>query len=171
MKVGFTDISKAGNRYVIDDDAWFPAPELHRSAPVQAELSLQRKGDSRVEVQGFLRTGVRLVCDRCLVDYNFPVDVTFHLVLEVPSDDSWHLKEMECSGTDLDIVLLKEPLVDFADIFRQQLYLSLPEKLICSPQCKGLCPQCGQDLNTGDCSCVAVEQESPFAVLAKFKKN
>lgn len=171
MKIGFTDISKAGNRYKITDDTWFPEPELHRTVPVQAELSLQRKGDSRVEVQGFLRTGVGLVCDRCLVDYDFPVDVTFHLVLEVPSDDSWHMKELECSGIDLDTVLQKEPVVDFADLLRQQLYLSLPEKLVCSSTCKGLCPQCGQDLNTGECSCADVGQESPFAVLAKLKKK
>lgn len=171
MKIEFTDISKAGNRYEIDDDTWFPEPELYRIAPVQAELSLQRKGDSRVLVQGFLRTGVRLVCDRCLVGYDFPVYVTFHLVLEVPSDDSWHMKELECSKTDLDIVLQKEPVVDFADILRQQLYLSLPDKLICSTQCKGLCPQCGQDLNADSCSCIAVGPESPFAVLAKLKKN
>ena len=169
MKVEFTDISKTGNRYEIEDDAWFP--ELDRTAPVQVELSLHRKGDSRVEVQGRLRTGVRLVCDLCLARYDFPVDVNFHLVLEVPSDDSWHMKELECSSADLDTVLQKEPVVDFADILRQQLYLSLPERLLCSPQCRGLCPQCGQDLNIGECTCTADEPESPFAVLAKLKNK
>ena len=171
MKVAFTDISKAGNRYEIHDDAWFPEPELHRIAPVQAELALNRKGDSRVEVEGFLHTGVRLVCDRCLADYDFAVDVNFHLILEVPAEESWHIKELECSGTDLDTVLLREPVVDFWDILRQQLYLSLPDKLICSPECKGLCPRCGLDLNIGDCSCVTETKESPFAVLAALKKK
>lgn len=171
MKVAFTDISKSGNRYEIDDDTWFPEPALHRIAPVRAELSLQRKGDSRVEVSGFLRTGVRLACDRCLGQYDFPVDVNFHLVLEVSSDDDWRMKELECTGTDLDIVLQAEPVADLADILRQQLFLSLPDKLICSPQCRGLCPQCGQDLNDGDCACMPAEQESPFAVLAKLKNK
>ena len=76
MKVAFSDISKAGNRYEINDDSWFPEPELHRIAPVQAELALNRKGDSRVEAEGFLRTGVRLVCDRCLADYDKQVRIT-----------------------------------------------------------------------------------------------
>jgi len=171
VKIAFTDISKAGNRYEINDDAWFPEPDLHRSAPVRAELVLNRKGDSRIEVQGSLRTGAGLVCDRCLADYDFAVDVKFHLVLEVPSEESWHIKELECSGADLDTVLLTEPVVDFGDILRQQLYLSLPDKLVCSPECKGLCPKCGLDLNTGDCSCVTEAKESPFAVLAKLKKT
>lgn len=171
MKVAFKDISKTGNRYEISDDAWFPESEMHRIAPVQAELVLNRKGDSRVEVQGFLRTGVLLACDRCLADYDFSVAVDFHLLLEVPAEENWHIKELECSGTDLDTVLQSEPVVDCWDILRQQLYLSLPDKLICSHQCKGLCPKCGIDLNTGDCSCVSEEKESPFSVLAALKKK
>ena len=92
-------------------------------------------------------------------------------MLEVPSEEKWHIKDLECSGDDLDTILLREPVVDFWDILRQQLYLSLPEKLICSTDCKGLCPECGVDLNSGSCSCVREEKESPFSVLAKLKKK
>ncbi len=138
---------------------------------MQAELVLNRKGEDRVEVQGVLHTGTRLVCDRCLVDYDFAVDVDFHLLLEIQPDENWNLKELECSEADLDTVLLTEPVVDLGDILRQQLYLSLPDKFICSPNCRGLCPHCGLDLNTGDCSCVAETKESPFAVLAMLNKK
>ncbi len=171
MKVAFTDISKAGNRYEITDDTWFPETELRRVAPVMAELALNRKGDSRVEAQGFLGSKVEIICDRCLGRYNFAVDVKFHLVLEVPTDESWHIKEMECSSSDLDIIQLVEPEVDFGDILRQQLYLSLPEKRICSKECKGLCPQCGANLNADDCGCIRETKVSPFAVLAALKKK
>jgi uncharacterized protein len=171
MKIAFADILKTGNHYEINDDAWFPEPELPRIAPVQAEVVLNRKGDSRVEIQGVLRTGTRLVCDRCLADYDFAVDVNFHLLLEVQSEESWNVKELECSGADLDTVLLMEPVVDLWDILRQQLYLSLPDKFICSPKCRGLCAQCGLDLNRGECSCVAEAKESPFAVLAMLNKK
>jgi uncharacterized protein len=169
MQIAFADISKAGNRYEISDDSWSPEQELQRIAPVDAEVSLTRKGDSRVFVRGFLKTEVKLVCDRCVSKYGFLIDVDFHLVLEVSSKESWQIREIECSGTDLDTVLLEKPMVDLGDILRQQLYLSLPEKLICSEQCKGLCPQCGANLNKKVCSCVAEEKESPFALLAKLK--
>jgi uncharacterized protein len=171
MKIAFADISNAGNRYEIQDDAWFPEPDLQRIGPVRAELSLNRKGDSRVEVCGELHTQVRLACDRCLADYPYAVDVDFHLVLEVPSAATWQIKELECSSADLDTILLQEPVVDFGDILRQQLYLSLPDKLICTAACKGLCPKCGRDLNTGVCSCEVETKESPFAVLAKLKTD
>ena len=53
VKVAFTDIPKAGNRYEISDDAWFPESELYRIAPVQAELVLNRKGDNQAVGSGF----------------------------------------------------------------------------------------------------------------------
>ena len=171
MKIAFTDICKTGNRYDISDDAWFSEQELQLSGPVQAGVVLNRKGDSRVEAQGYLRTSVQLACDRCLADYNFAVDVKFHLVLEVPAEESWRVKELECSGADLDTVQLPEPVVDLWDILRQQLYLSLPEKLLCSRECKGVCPTCGIDLNSADCSCEREVRDSPFAVLAALTRK
>ncbi len=169
-QVQFTDISHAGNRYEISENSWLPQHELKRIAPVAAEINLSRKGNSRVEVHGFLKTVIALVCDRCLADYGFQVDVVFHLILDAASDESWQVKELECSNTDLDTVLLDRPVVDLKEILRQQLYLSLPEKLICSKKCKGLCSHCGTDLNNTQCSCVSEEKASPFAVLAKLKK-
>ncbi len=171
MKILFSEIAKAGNRYEITDDAWFADTDLQPVAPVQAELSLHRQGDSRVELAGSLDTAVRLNCDRCLAGYDFAVAVQFHLVLEVPSEGSWKIRELECTSADLDTVLLQEPVVDFWDILRQQLLLSLPEKQICCRNCKGLCLQCGNDLNRGNCSCVEESEVSPFAVLASLKKK
>jgi len=171
VKVAFTDISRDGNQYAIHDNSWFPAKEFPRTLPVEAELNLKRKGNNRVEVRGFLRTGFKLECDRCLVDYDFAVDVAFHLILEVPAEEHWSVKDLECSDQDLDTVLLLDPVVDFGDILRQQLYLSLPDKWLCSQECKGLCPSCGIDLNRMACSCVQEIAASPFAVLASLKKS
>ena len=169
MQVLFTDIAKTGNHYEISDDSWLKEQELPRISPLVAELHLERKGDSRVAVRGFLKTRIQLSCDRCGVQYGYPVNVTFHLILEVPSDESWQIRELECTGEDLDTVLLTEPVVDMADILRQQLYLGLPEKMTCTEECKGLCSQCGADLNKTPCSCVEEVKESPFAILAKLK--
>ncbi len=171
MIVAFTDISKAGNRYQISADEWIEETGLKRSAPVEASLALNRQGDQRVAVQGSLRTGVELDCDRCLAGYDFAVDVAFQLLLEIPSAESWQVKELECGRGDLDTVQLIEPEVDIDQILREQLLLSLPEKQICSPACKGLCLQCGVDLNRKKCGCVPEEKESPFAVLAALKND
>ncbi|RWX52433.1 hypothetical protein VU01_10123 [Candidatus Electrothrix marina] len=77
MKVQFTDISTAGNRYIITDDTWLTQTDLRKNAPVHAELTLTRKNEQRVEVRGNLNAGLLLVCDRCLADFNFPAQPPF----------------------------------------------------------------------------------------------
>jgi uncharacterized protein len=171
VKILFTDISKAGNRYTVTDDAWLVETGLRRNAPAEAEITLNRKSDSRVEMRGSLHTGLLLTCDRCLADYNFAVKMDFHFVLEIQSEESWHVKELECTKAEIDTVQLKEPVVDFADILRQQLHLSLPFKQICSQNCEGLCEKCGVNLNSGQCVCTNEAENSPFAVLASLKKG
>jgi uncharacterized protein len=171
MKVQFTDISTAGNRYIITDDTWLAQTDLRKNAPVHAELTLTRKNEQRIEVRGNLDAGLLLVCDRCLADFDFPAQAAFHYILDGASEESGHIKELECTRAHLDIIQVDEPVVDIPDLLRQQLYLVLPEKKICSKDCKGLCTQCGTDLNTGECSCADETGNSPFAVLASLKKT
>ena len=171
VKVPFAEIPANGSRYSITDDAWLAEAGLRRAASVQAELELHRKGDNRTEVRGSLHTGLRLTCDRCLNDYDFSVDADFCLVLEVAEEEDWSVKELD-GGTELDVVQVDEPVADLEDILRQQALLCLPVKQLCSPDCRGLCPGCGADLNSsGGCACASETSNSPFAVLAALKKK
>ncbi len=122
-------------------------------------------------VRGFLHTGLVLTCDCCLAAYNFAVKADFHFVLEMQTEDNWHIKELECTRENIDIVQVEEAVVDFSDILRQQVYLSLPFKQICSQNCKGLCLKCGSNLNREKCTCVHETENSPFAVLASLKQG
>lgn len=137
MKVQFTDISIVGNRYAITDDDWLAQTDLQKNAPVHAELTLTRKTDRRVEVRGNLDTELLLACDRCLTDYCFAVQVAFHYILDVESEESGHIKELECTRAYLDIIQVDEPVVDIPDLLRQQLYLVLPEKRYALQSVKG----------------------------------
>jgi len=63
----------------------------------------------------------------------------------------------------------KAEIIDIMLLVKQTLALTEDIRFLCSPDCKGLCPQCGQNLNTGKCTCEP-ENLSPFAVLkGKFK--
>jgi uncharacterized protein len=88
----------------------------------------------------------------------------------MPSD-SLQVKELECNIQDPDSIILDEPVVDFDDVLRQQLYLLLPMKRLCSEQCKGLCSRCGVNLNLAECRCANERQDLPFAVLAQLKNK
>lgn len=52
---------------------------------------------------------------------------------------------------------IEELVVDIEGIAREAVILALPDQVLCAPTCKGLCAQCGRDLNLGDCGCEALE--------------
>lgn len=57
--------------------------------------------------------------------------------------------------------------IDLSEEVRQSLILEIPNWPLCSEECRGLCPQCGENLNVTDCGCrTADERSSPFAALA-----
>lgn len=169
--IRFNEISPLGSNYEIRKIDGLDAPqEFVVKGPVDARCMLTRKGDNKVELQGRLQATLTLICDRCLSSYDREVNTELQVLFEVESDDSWHLKDLEYKIPDLDTVLLEEPVLDLDDVLRQQLYLALPMKKLCTEQCRGICSQCGTDLNHGACGCADENKDSPFAVLAQLKK-
>jgi len=172
MRVRVSEISPTGNRYILPGlKSPVPPEDFTVSGPFAAHCTLKRQGESKVEMQGRLQTRLAIICDRCLATYEIGVDTELHLLFEWASTDAWQLKEVECTRSDLDSIILDEPVVDLDDILRQQLYLALPMKNLCSEQCKGICLQCGANRNLGACSCDEHQPGSPFAVLAKLKEK
>ena len=55
--------------------------------------------------------------------------------------------------------------IDLAPDIREAIVLSLPNFPRCSATCKGLCPQCGVNLNKESCTCEAPEEENPWEAL------
>lgn len=83
-------------------------------------------------------------CARCLAET--VVEVRAEQQEFTPTArDGWEGSELSAFIDDL--------VVDVSGLVREAVVLALPEQLVCSAECKGLCPQCGQDLNKGECSC------------------
>ena len=58
--------------------------------------------------------------------------------------------------------------VDLSEDVREAVILNIPHFALCSEDCRGLCPQCGTNLNKGPCQCSPPEEESPWGVLDKL---
>lgn len=172
MQVRFSEISPSGNRYTLSGlESPVPPEDFTVNGPFAAHCSLKRLGESKVELQGHLQTQLAVRCDRCLATYAIGVDTELDLVFELAANEAWQLPEVECTRSDLDSIILDEPVVDLDDVLRQQLYLALPMKNLCSEQCRGICLQCGANRNLEACSCGEHKPGSPFAVLAKLKEK
>lgn len=70
---------------------------------------------------------------------------------------------------DLDITYLSHDFIDLGDVLTEQLQLQIPFQPLCQESCKGICSQCGTDLNHGRCACARIEKRRPFSVLSDFK--
>jgi len=174
MKVQFAEISEFGNQYEITEDSWFPDKDIERCSAIQAHILLERKSDSVVTLRGRLETAVRLVCDRCLMSYILPVDVSMQIIFHYSSETHWKVNDIEGMEIDLDMldtVILNEPAVDIGDVLRQQVLLTVPQQHLCREECKGLCSYCGCNLNIQTCSCAEQKTITPFNILKKLRKS
>lgn len=69
------------------------------------------------------------------------------------------------------IVADEDGFLDLDSLFGEELLLELPTKFLCSEACKGLCPKCGVNLNSGSCSCSHKEVDPRLAVLKALLEN
>ena len=104
------------------------------------------------------RTVLRSVCDRCLTPFLNPKEISYQCMLA-----------QELAGEeDAELVLLeKDGTLDVGELARTEFILEMDTKTLCSPDCKGLCPGCGVNLNQGSCTCQK-ETDPRLAVLARL---
>ena len=136
------------------------------AGPVAATLRFFRQGDD-VLVKAELSVGTKSECARCLD----PV----HSILKGVAENQYRpLPEVpQHAMDDVGIRYYREEEIDLSDDFREGLLLELPAKTLCSEDCKGLCPHCGQNLNEGTCDCCPEHEEvrtSEFMDLIKALK-
>ena len=170
MQIQFAEIPEEGLTLTVDDVSWFPDQDLIRSGDLRVGIFLERHGDT-VLLQGNIDVSLLQVCDRCLEEFVRPQQIDFRLMLEVARVDGEpetvlddHLPGLG----EIEVVPVAEPVVDLADLLYQQLILALPQKILCRPECRGLCEQCGANLNLGRCGCKDTSGSSPFAALGSL---
>jgi uncharacterized protein len=127
-------------------------------APVDLRFDLH-KDKAKIRLAGTLRTTIELECSRCLEGFNVPVEAAFDVHYR-PAAEMPHEPDREVGEEDLDTAFYRNGVIDLRELVREQLYLLLPMKPLCTESCAGLCPACGTNLNTGSCDC-SPEWEDP----------
>lgn len=164
MKLLLSDLTDAGL------DIEFKAPlELDAFkllAPVEASLRIS-KVSSELLINGRVTGSVELECSRCLKNFvkelNGNIEVVYHPIEELTAEDKHEVKD-----TELDMDFYKDDELDIDELIKEQVILSIPMKPLCSEACKGICSQCGTDLNTGTCKCEKEYIDPRFSVLKNY---
>lgn len=100
-------------------------------------------------------------CARCLEEVRFPIAAEMKAKFSRQPDPD-----------DPDQYLFEASTVDLTEALKDALVLELPLRFLCAEDCKGLCPKCGINLNTGSCTCQkGVEIPNPFEALRSIVEN
>jgi uncharacterized protein len=110
-------------------------------------------------------------CDRCTEAFTVTLEKEFFSIL-VPRDRGpAGATNVELHEDDLDIGFYDGAGVEVTDLFWEQVALTLPVKLLCSEQCRGVCPMCGGNRNRGECACSEPGFGGAFDILRDLKKE
>jgi len=108
-------------------------------------------------LRGSLQCTIERPCERCLAEVNLPLNIDFDLLYAPAEDLARDFKErtgeVELGEEDLDLSTFQHDQIDLDALVIEQVELQVPIRLLCREECRGLCPQCGADWNTEQCSC------------------
>ncbi len=133
MKIKISEIPEAGltvSERFNPVEMSLQTAELKFTAPLEVTATFQKERDT-VLVQVEAAGNTEMVCGRCLEVYRQPFDGRFDLGYELKG----------------------KVALDITNDVRQEILLSYPVQFLCRPDCQGLCPKCGKNLNEGSCSC------------------
>jgi len=141
--------------------------DAHIETPLTADLTLI-KTEEGVLVRGILSGVLILPCSRCTEPTHTP------LTWEIESFESLPEPDLDPNEQDLlssSAIVLENgnPILDLSKLLREECSLALPMNPLCRPDCKGLCPSCGQNLNSGQCSCQKEGEDPRMAIFRQIQ--
>ena len=147
-----------------------PDPDYRVAAPVAVTMDVDKAGPGAFAVKGRVTTTIELSCSRCLDQFEVPVDAAFELRY-VPQSANTGEGEREIADDDLATAYYRDGMLDVIELLREQFQLVLPMKPLCSDACRGMCPQCGTNLNRTECACRPQWEDPRLAALKSLLTN
>ncbi len=140
--------------------------DFRQATPVKVDAVAELAG-SEIRIRGHLGTTLETTCDRCVVPVSIPIERDFDLFYR-PMATIAKAEEVELPPDELEVGFFTGDGIELADVVTEQVILSLPMKVVCNADCRGLCPSCGVNLNLGKCGCMpTTPEDSPFSSLKK----
>lgn len=111
--------------------------------------------------------GVTVPCDRCLEPFEYSFEGEFTRLVEKGAAGQEAVEE----ELDEEILMVEGDHVDLDEAVADDIILNLPLRMLCQPECAGLCQMCGQNLNTGSCACELDTVDPRLAALQELLKR
>jgi uncharacterized protein len=194
MQLDLTRIREAETPFAktFEPDVLAAADDPFRlTGPVELVMTI-RKDDDLFRLVGQIRGSLELACSRCLEPFAFPLDPSFdlrylpqHLNMSGGGSDEAGAADDrgaddddedgapvggEVGGDDLTTAFYRDDQIDLVQLIREQILLAIPMKPLHSEACKGLCANCGANLNETTCTCKTEWIDPRLAPLLGLKR-
>ncbi|MFO7764960.1 MAG: DUF177 domain-containing protein [Pelovirga sp.] len=136
--------------------------------PVQIFLRF-RQSARMVEVDGRLQATLVVTCGRCLGAFQYELAESFALTFVPDQGEEDSAAERELEYNELGMIPYRDDRLELLEPLQEQLIMAIPIRALCNDHCRGLCPECGADLNHSSCDCEKKLFNSKFGVLAQLK--
>jgi len=129
--------------------------------PTNVRLVIQKVKDEYY-CHGEATVKVEAECSRCLELFDLELIGELNFVVKTEQGEA-----VLSSDANVEVIYVDshEPVIELNEPIRQALMLSIPIKPVCNPECKGLCPSCGANLNEGSCDCTGKEVDERWEGL------
>jgi uncharacterized protein len=143
--------------------------EFRQAEPLDVRASAELV-EGQIRITGELHTRLELVCARCLEPVQEDVAREFDLYYR-PMASITKEEQVRLKLDDTEIAFFEGQGLFLADVLAEQVLLALPMKVICRSDCRGLCPQCGVNLNNEECRCETHTADPRMAPLARLRQD
>jgi uncharacterized protein len=147
----------------------FEPSTVRQVSPLHAEGTAELLSNTlgEIRIRGRVKVRMEAECDRCLepvpVDVGSDFDVFYRPAPKAVSG------EVALDEGEAEIGFYQGGGIELGDILREHILLSLPMQQVCSEACKGICPTCGVNRNTGACKCEAPHVDDRWAALRELR--
>ena len=133
---------------------------IEQKSPVR--IHIVHKGKRKLTLTGDYDVILKIPCSRCLEPVDWPIQESFEADVDLDMTDAERAEALDeqpyVTGNELDVDCL----------IQGEILLNLPNKVLCSQECKGLCRVCGTNLNQNTCNCAG--EESGNLRMSKFEE-
>ena len=150
--------------------------EAEQSGPLatsgRAEVIHEHRGPrdivADIRLRGSFSGKFQVPCARCVEPVEIPLASEFDLIFRPAAADQ-DAPERSITAPETEIGYYQKDSLVLEDVLREQVLLSLPVRTLCKPDCKGLCPRCGENRNSQPCSCEVGPSDPRWAALAGLR--
>ncbi|HEV7474728.1 MAG TPA: DUF177 domain-containing protein [Pyrinomonadaceae bacterium] len=169
MRIELADLESGKGAFAHDyapDELVLQDSRLRLAMPPTVAGKVRLEG-RRAHIKGKVNAAVQLECDRCLKPIEVSVASAFKVEYVTP-EDYQEQQAIELTEEDLDLSIFDGETIDVDKLVTEELLLAVPDHVLCSENCKGICATCGVDRNATECGCDSQQVDPRWAGLKEL---